>query len=207
MSGVAAGRRRTARTVHSRFGLARARLRGPLREAGARLLDQREPELVADRVVGPDFRDRDRQVAAQPAGAVDGRGRHVQVELRPQFTEGHPLRHRLEVVDRLGGLHLDDAHDLAAALLQDEVRIPGRRSRPDGGRLFVADVDGDVELSLVLRLQQANDPIVLELLADRPHEDGAQYNLRREGLDDATTANIPESAREYSTSPAGIPGI
>ena len=96
---------------------------------------------------------------------------------------------------------------LAAALLKDEVRVPGQRTRPDGRRLLVADVDGDVELSLVLRLEQANDPIVLELLADRPHEDGAQYNLRREGLDDATTANIPGSAREYSTSPAGIPGI
>ena len=33
---------------------------------------------------------------------------------------------------------------------------------------------------LVFRLQQANDPIVLELLAHGPHEDWAQNHLRRE---------------------------
>jgi hypothetical protein len=37
-----------------------------------------------------------------------------------------------------------------------------------------ARIDADFKLSLVFRLQQANDLIVLELLADGPHEDWAQ---------------------------------
>ena len=41
----------------------------------------------------------------------------------------------------------------------------------------MAGVDGDLEFSLVFRLKQANDPVVLELLADGPHEDGAQRVL------------------------------
>jgi hypothetical protein len=41
----------------------------------------------------------------------------------------------------------------------------------------MAGVDRDLEFSLVFRLKQANDPVVLELLADRPHEDGAQRVL------------------------------
>src|SRR5262249_48334521 len=116
----------------------------------------------------------------------------------------HPLRHRLEVVDRLGRLDLDDADQLPPALLQDQIGIPGRRAAAHRRRLLVAGVDCDVELSLVLRLEQANDPIVLELLAHGPHEDWAQYNLRREGLDDARTAEIPEITRKRAENIARV---
>jgi hypothetical protein len=66
----------------------------------------------------------------------------------------------------------------AIARLQNQIGVRGRSTRPDGDRLLVAEIDPDVEFSLVLRLQKANDPIVLELLADGPHEDRAQQNLR-----------------------------
>ena len=48
--------------------------------------------------------------------------------------------------------------------------------------------DGAFELSLVFRLKQANHPIVLELLADGPHEDWAQDHLRREYMTKQATS-------------------
>src|SRR5687767_15763367 len=82
---------------------------------------------------------------------------------------------------RFGRLDFDEAEQLAALLrgLKDEVGIPGWRPS-DGRRLFVARIDGNLELSLVFRPQQANHAVVLELLADGPHENRAQHNLRRE---------------------------
>src|SRR4029077_7097120 len=90
-----------------------------------------------------------------------------------QLRERHPLRHRFEMVDRLDRLDLDDAEQLAAALaLQHEIRVPRGRS-PHWRRLLVAWVDRDFGFSLIFRLKQANDAVVLELLSDRPHEDWA----------------------------------
>ena len=42
-----------------------------------------------------------------------------------------------------------------------------------GGSLLGARVDGRLELSLIFPLEKTNDAVVLELLADRPHEDWA----------------------------------
>src|ERR1041384_7534035 len=96
---------------------------------------------------------------------------------RAQLGEPGPLRHRFEMIDRLDRLDLDDAEQLAAALvLADEVWKPRARSRWRSGDrrgLFVAWIDGDVELSLIFRLQQANDAVVLELLPDWPDENWA----------------------------------
>jgi predicted CoA-binding protein len=62
--------------------------------------------------------------------------------------------------------------------LQNQIGVRRRGPRPDGNRLLIAEIDPDIEFSLVFRLQKANHPIVLELLADGPHEDWAQQNLR-----------------------------
>ena len=92
---------------------------------------------------------------------------------RPQTGERRPLRHRLQVVHRLGRLYLDDAQQPSATLvLKDEIGIPRRRSTHRRA-LLIAGVDGDVELSLIFRLQQADDAVVLELLPDWPDEDWA----------------------------------
>jgi hypothetical protein len=61
--------------------------------------------------------------------------------------------------------------------LEDEVRVPRRRPDGDRCRLLVAGIDGDFEFSLVFRLKQANYAIVLDLLANGPHEDGTQQVL------------------------------
>jgi hypothetical protein len=139
-------------------------------------MDQRETQLIAEGVIGPHFSNGNLKIVAEPPRAVDAAGRHVEMERRPKTRERCPLRHRLEVIDRLGRLDLDDAQQFPPALvrLQNQIRIPEGRSGTDPRRLFGSRIDGDVELSLILRLQQSDDPIVLELLADGPHEDGAQ---------------------------------
>src|SRR5688572_29796752 len=98
-----------------------------------------------------------------------------------EARECRPLRHRLELVHRFRRLDLDNSQKATTLFgrLQDEVRKPWRRTAHRRG-LLVAGVDGDFELSLVFRLKEANDAVVLELLADGPHEDRAQHNLRRE---------------------------
>ena len=84
------------------------------------------------------------------------------------------------MIDRLAGLHLDDAEQLSASIggLQDDIRKQWGRRRTDRHRLFHARIDADLEFLLVLRLKQANHPVVLQLFADRPHQDRAQYSLR-----------------------------
>jgi len=98
------------------------------------------------------------------------------MELDLQLSKRDPLRHRLEVVHRLGGLYLDDADELLRSLVgvQNKVRKPRRRRRPDGSRLLASRIDGNVELPLVFGLEKANYPVVLELLAHGTHEDRAQ---------------------------------
>jgi len=103
------------------------------------------------------------------------------MERGAQLRKRRPLRHRLEVVHRLGGLDFDSAEELAPAVgrLQDKIRVPRQLRRPHQhrDRLIVARIDGDLEFSLVFRLKQANDAVVLELLPNGPHEDGAQRVL------------------------------
>jgi CheY-like chemotaxis protein len=89
---------------------------------------------------------------------------------RVQTRKGGPLRHRLQVIDGLSRFHLDNAQQLAATFaLEHEVRIPRGRS-PYRRGLLAARVDGDVKFSLIFRLQQANDAVVLELLPDWPDQ-------------------------------------
>ena len=110
---------------------------------------------------------------AQPSRRVIRSDRHVEMKRRPQSRKCRPLRHRLEVIDRFGGFYLNDAQQLPAPFtLQHKIWKPGWWSTDRGG-LLIAGVDGDVELSLIFRLQQADDAVVLELLPDWPDEDWA----------------------------------
>ena len=94
--------------------------------------------------------------------------------------ERPPLRHRLEVVHRFRGFNLHSAQELAAAVcrLEHEVRVPRQGPDGDGHRLQVAGIAPNLELSLVFRVEQADDPIVLKLLADGSHENRAQLVLQ-----------------------------
>ena len=134
-----------------------------------------EPHLVAQPVVHPQLGDGNPKVRAQPARRVDARGRYVEMERHPQAREGCPLGHRLEMIDRLGSLYLHHANQPPAPLrgVKHEVRILGGLTRAGGDEPLLSRIDPHVELSLVLCLQQANDPVVLKLLAHGPDENGA----------------------------------
>ena len=87
-----------------------------------------------------------------------------------------PLRERFEMVDRFARFDLDNDLQLVAALgrHQKQIRIQRRRSAPDGGVLLVPGVYGRLVPAAKLRLKQADDAVMLELLSDRPHENRAQ---------------------------------
>src|SRR5204863_3108975 len=93
--------------------------------------------------------------------------------------EMRPLRQGLEMVDRFAGLDLDDALQPMAALgrAEDEIRIDRGRRSADRRILLVPGVDRCLVLTPPLCLQQPDNPVVLELLADRPHQDRAQRRL------------------------------
>jgi CheY-like chemotaxis protein len=100
------------------------------------------------------------------------------------------------VVDRLGGFYLNDSQQLPSALvLQDQIGKPRRRSTNRGG-LLTAGVDGDVELSLIFRLKQADDAVVLELLPDWPDEDWA--HTTSVPIETAPDADPASKVAEYS---------
>src|SRR5688572_30848812 len=84
------------------------------------------------------------------------------------------------MVDGFSRLYLDHAKKLAPLVrgLKHQIGVPRLRPWTDRHGLLVPWIDRDFEFFLIFRLQQPNNPIVLELLADRPHEDWAQEMLR-----------------------------
>src|SRR5687767_6655971 len=94
---------------------------------------------------------------------------------RFEAAERDPLGQGLEIVDRFDGLDLDDSHHLAAPVLRHEhdIGIDGTDAGADGTILLGTGVDTDIETTSKFGLQKPDDAVVLELLADRPDEDGA----------------------------------
>ena len=100
-------------------------------------------------------------------------GRNVEVERGAGAAEMRPLRHGFEMVHRFARLDFDDPLEPVSAIdrRQHEVREHLPDAHLDAGRLLVADVDRHVMSSLELRLEKADDPVVLELLSNRTNED------------------------------------
>ena len=75
------------------------------------------------------------------------------------------------------GLDFDGALKPPATFLAEQHQVGIHRDVADGDRrvLLRSRIDGDLEFPLVARLQDSNDTIVLELLADRAHEDRAHW--------------------------------
>lgn len=130
-------------------------------------------ERVADGVIAPDLVEADLVRNAQPLSDICRPRRHVQIKPGPYLAEVSPLRHRLEVVDRLAGLDFDDAFEPSGPSWSrdHEVRAHHHAGHLDGRRLVVADVDGHVEPPTPSRRQGLNHAVVLKLLAY-----GAQEN-------------------------------
>ena len=84
------------------------------------------------------------------------------------------------------------------SLLQHEIRIPRRRS-PTGADCSLPGLIATSNFLLYFACKQANDAVVLELLADRPHEDWAQHNLRRVCTLRRSGGSPASKGAEYST--------
>ena len=91
-----------------------------------------------------------------------------------------PLRHRLQVVDRLRGLDLDHAVQStpAGGTGQNQVRVARAVCRANRHFFVVPDIDANVKPPTPSRLELSNDSVVLQLFPDGAQEDGRQLPLR-----------------------------
>ena len=107
--------------------------------------------------------------------------RHIKVEGGPRPAQMGPLGTRLQVVDRFGRFHFNGAQQLAAAVRgrQHEVGENLQLANLDRRALILADVGDDLVLSLQLDLEEPDDAIVFELLANGTHENRAHLTSGR----------------------------
>src|SRR5262249_32172529 len=86
-----------------------------------------------------------------------------------------PFREGFEMIDRFAGFYLDDGLEPPAAVerIQHQIGIDRGGAAADRHILFGSRIDSGVILAPVLSLQQPDDTVVLELFADRPHQDRA----------------------------------
>lgn len=147
-------------------------------------MNHREACLVADRMKAPDLGDVHLILRSEPPGNLDRSRRHVQVERCPRAPEVGPLRHRFKVVDGLGGLHLDRSHQLVPAVggREDEIRENHHLTDPHWYRLIFTDVRYHIMTTLESDLQQSNDTVVLQLLANRANQYRAHVTSTRENI-------------------------
>src|SRR6059036_289425 len=93
----------------------RSRARHGRRFAAA--VHQRKARLVTDNVVAPDLGDVDVVVFAEPARHVNHARGYVKVECGARLRVMCPLGERLEVIDRLPRLDLDDDLEAMSSVL------------------------------------------------------------------------------------------
>ena len=129
-------------------------------------------DLVANCMVAPDFPNENVAVLAQAARDIHHARRDIQMERGADLGKVRPLRQRLQMIDRLPRLDLNNSLKAMTAFLreQDEVRIQGGRPGADRGVLFDARIHAGFELTAKLALQEADNPVMLQLFPDRPHE-------------------------------------
>jgi hypothetical protein len=126
-------------------------------------------------MVAPDLTNVNLVILAKPARNIHHARRYIKIKCRSKLREMSPLREGLQMVDRLTGFDLDDRLDSFATLLgvEHQVGVERRRTTANRGVLLGSRVDIHVVPAPALGLQQTDDTIVLELLADWPDQDGA----------------------------------
>jgi len=137
---------------------------------------EREPRLVGDRVVAPDLRHRYVVLGTEPPRDVDGGSGHIQMKCDARAAEMRPLRHRLEVIHGFRAFDFDNAFEALALACrcQHEIRKHLARTDPHACGLIFSNVCGYVVFPLELRVKKPDDPVVLELLTDRPNQNWTQ---------------------------------
>ena len=158
-------------------------------------MHQRKPGLVPYCVIAPDFGDVDGVFGRQPASHINATGRDIQMKRHSRAAKVCPLSHRFEVVDRFCCLHLDRAYELSTPLPRRENQVREDLNLPDADRhgLIFSDIGDYLMLALQLDLKESDDPIVLELLADGPHQDWAHLTSRTRQYSES---RLPEN-REF----------
>lgn len=146
----------------------------------------------------------------ETAGNVDRVGGDIEVKGGLGATEVGPLRHRLEMVHRLGRFDLDRSDQLVTLIVgrQHEIRINLNLSDLYGDRLARANVHGDFVTTLQLQLEQSDDTVMFELFADRPYENRTHGTSRREYrcvacLESGILARLPSTCIAGSRSGVG----
>jgi hypothetical protein len=131
-----------------------------------------EPCLIANRVVAPDFGHVDLVLGGKPTCDVYRSGGDIKVKRRTRASKMRPLRHGFEVIDGLGGFDLNRSHQLMASVSRRQHEIGKNLHLADshGDRLLFANVRDDVVTTLESNLQESNDAVVLQLLANRANE-------------------------------------
>jgi hypothetical protein len=97
------------------------------------------------------------------------------MERRAGSSQMRPLRHGLEMVDRLGCLDLDGSRQLVCTVRGCKYKIGEdlHLSDSNGDGLRFADVCHHLTLALQAHQEEPDDAVVLELLAHGADEDGA----------------------------------
>jgi hypothetical protein len=139
-------------------------------------MDDREARLVADEQIAPDFGDLDVVVLAETARNVDHIRGDVEMEGRFHPRKVRPLRKGLEVVDRFSCLYFNHRLEAMTAVWRHENEIGIQRGGTDTNRnvLFVARVHPGFVLPPEFRMKEPDQPVVLQLFADGPHQNRAQ---------------------------------
>jgi hypothetical protein len=141
-----------------------------------------EASLIANRVIAPDLGDVHLVFSRETAGDINRSRRHVQMKGRSRSTEVRPLRHRLEMIHRFCGFDLYRSHQLVSAVGRGEHEIRKNLNLPDAyrRRLVFSDIGRHVMTAFESDLQQSDDAIVLQLLANRANQYRAHVTSTRE---------------------------
>src|SRR6185436_19909672 len=131
--------------------------------------------FVADGVIAPNLGDLDLIVLGQATSDVDHSGGYIKVERRSKLPEVRPLRERFQMVHRFGRLDLDHGLQPLSTLERRQHKV-GKKRGAAGAHwsiLLSSGVHSGVVFTPALGVQQSDDTVVLELLADGPDQDRA----------------------------------
>ena len=145
-------------------------------------MDHGEAGLIAYGVITPDLGDVHLVLSRQATCDVDRSRRHVQMKGRARPAEMRPLRHCLQMIDGFRRFDLDRSHQLVSAIGRGQHEIRKNLDLPDShrSRLVFADIGRHVIAAFESDLQQSDDAIVLQLLANRANQYRAHVTSSRE---------------------------
>jgi hypothetical protein len=138
-------------------------------------MHERETDVVAHRVKTPDFVHGNLVFLTKAPGDIDHRRGDIQVKRGMSSGELGPFGECFKVIDGFACFDFDNGLEAPVAIgrIQHEIGIQSRGAGADRDVLLGTRIDPGIVLTPVFHLQQPDDTVVLELFADRPHQDRA----------------------------------